>query len=233
MTKRAIDANTVAAENQVTKDAETYFLGDAAAPLRILAVGNSITRHGPKADIGWEGDWGMAASCPQNDYIHRLAAMLHGAGVSFYMCVHQASRWETALNAHSVDLSEFAAVRDFGADIVIYRLEENIGGTVSDEEYAAALGDFIAYINPKGGKVLYTTSFWIKKEDAVTQAAAAAEGMPCVYLGDLGEDPAMKAEGLFSHAGVAAHPGNAGMEAIARRIFAQLLPLARAAENGN
>lgn len=230
--KRAIDANTVAVENQVTKDAETYFLGDAAAPLRILTVGNSITRHGPKADIGWNGDWGMAASCAQNDYVHRLADMLRDAGVQFYMCVHQTSRWEHALN-RGERITDFVDCRNFGADIVVYRLSENIARTVPAEKYAAALDEFINCVNPKGGKVLYTTSFWKKPTDAVTQAAAAAAGMPCVYLGDLGDDPAMKAEGLFEHGGVAAHPGDAGMEAIAQRIFTQLLPLVRVAKSGN
>lgn len=230
MTKRAIDANTVTSANQVTKDAETYYLGDAAAPVRILVVGNSITRHGPKADIGWKGDWGMAASRAENDFVHRLAALLRGAGVSYYMCVHQASRWENAVNARNVRLSEFDGVRGFGADVVVYRLAENLVDAVSAGEYAAALGEFIDYINPKGGKVLYTTSFWKKPTDAVTQAAAAAAGMPCVDLGDLGDDSAMKAEGLFEHSGVAAHPGDAGMEAIARRIFVQLLPLVRSAK---
>lgn len=229
MEKHAIDANTVAVVNQVSKDAETYYLGDAAAPVRILVAGNSITRHGPKADIGWNGDWGMAASCAQNDYVHRLAAMLCEAGVQFYMCVHQASRWEHALNKGE-RLLDFADCRNFGADVVVYRLAENIANTVSAEEYAAALDEFIGHINPKGGKVLYTTSFWKKPSDAVTKAAAAAAGMPCVFLGDLGDDSAMKAEGLFEHGGVAAHPGDAGMEAIARRVFAQLLPLVRSKE---
>ena len=40
-----------------------------------------------------------------------------------------------------------------------------------------------------------------------------------VELGDLGEQDEMKAIGLFAHKGVANHPGDAGMAAMAERIY--------------
>jgi hypothetical protein len=43
---------------------------------RILFLGNSITLHGPKADIGWTGNWGMAASSEDKDYVHLVTSAL-------------------------------------------------------------------------------------------------------------------------------------------------------------
>ena len=47
-----------------------------AQPQRILFVGNSLTSHGPKADIDWHGNWGMAATSLDKDYVHVVTKAL-------------------------------------------------------------------------------------------------------------------------------------------------------------
>ena len=39
---------------------------------RVLFVGNSITLHGPRPQIGWTNNWGMAATARDRDYVHLL-----------------------------------------------------------------------------------------------------------------------------------------------------------------
>ena len=68
-----IENNTVAAHDQMINSSHVSFFGDPKVTKRILVVGNSITRHGPNAEIGWGNrDWGMAASAPEKDFVHLL-----------------------------------------------------------------------------------------------------------------------------------------------------------------
>ena len=68
--------NTVSSKNQLPVSSSIYYLGCEDAPKRLLIVGNSITRHAPSAKLGWFGDWGMAASTKENDFVHVLEKML-------------------------------------------------------------------------------------------------------------------------------------------------------------
>lgn len=70
MNNRDIFENTVSARGQLKDSEYIKYTFKEGAKLRVLFVGNSITRHGVKEEIGWMRDCGMAASCLEKDYVH-------------------------------------------------------------------------------------------------------------------------------------------------------------------
>ena len=150
--------NTVPAEGQMINSSDISFLGNENAPLKILVLGNSITRHGPRAELGWDGDYGMAASCAEKDYVHQLYTKLTDSGKDVYMYIRQASYWEVNFSSEDC-LYKFDGERDFGADMILLRLGENV--KESDVPFfAEAAKKFIDHLNSKGGRVFVTTCFW-------------------------------------------------------------------------
>ena len=68
--------NDVPAEGQLKENDCVSFSLAENADVKILFLGNSITRHGKAENLGWLGDWGMAASRKENDYVHKLISRL-------------------------------------------------------------------------------------------------------------------------------------------------------------
>ena len=213
-----IDENTVSAENQMINSSELSFLGNPKAAKRILVVGNSITRHGPNAEIGWHGDWGMAASVPEKDYVHRLYAKLTEAGEDVYMMIRQCSYWERNFRKEDI-LDNYQDEKAFGADIVVFRLGENVDVAQDKPYFKEGLEKFVAHLCPETGRVVYTTCFWRNPiVDEAIEAVAKQRGETCIR-GDFSVDKETMALGLFEHHGVAVHPGDKGMEKFAQVIF--------------
>ena len=161
----------------------------------------------------------MAASVPDKDYVHLLYSKLCDAGKSVYMMIRQASKWEIGYMSGDI-LESFKEERAFGADIVIYRLGENVKKEAKPY-FAEKLKPFAEYIASRG-KVIFTSCFW-KNEivDEAIRALAAARGEQCVEITCEGEH--QTAMGLFAHKGVAMHPGDEGMKMIASRLAAAVL----------
>lgn len=212
-----INDNTVSAVGQMANSSELSFLGNVNAKTRLLVVGNSITRHGPLKEIGWDRDWGMAASAPDKDYVHRLYAKLTENGQDVFMRIRQCAYWERNFRNENI-LANYDEEKAFHADIVVFRLGENV--ITEDKPYFKdALKKFITYICPASGKTVYTTCFW--KNDVIDEAikeVAKERGEVCIN-GFFANDETNMALGRFEHRGVAGHPSDKGMEKIADAIF--------------
>ncbi len=216
-----IDKNTVKADNQLGKNPRITFEYEENSGKRILIVGNSITRHSPKADIGWFGDWGMAASSKDKDYVHLLEKLILPKSPDSTFCICQAADWERNYKCGSSQFDLFALASEFGADIIILRIVENCPHTDFDADvFKKEYLKFISYLNTKkDAKIIIASSFWKHPADSVLKTLADENGYDFIYLGDLGERSEMRADGLYEHSGVAAHPGDLGMENIAKLIF--------------
>lgn len=218
--------NTVKAESQLKESEFVTFEGLENEGLRILFLGNSITRHGIKHEIDWHGNYGMAASAKEKDYVHILMKKIEEKAPHTAYCICQAAMWESNYKNGASTYSLFQNARDFSADIIVMRMIENcptkeLDGAVFKKE----LWDFLSFLNPSGkAKIVFTTGFWRHPGDRYIRELAEEKGLPLTELGDLGADPKMKAIGLFAHDGVANHPGDLGMEHIAKRIF-EILPI--------
>jgi hypothetical protein len=211
-----IDENTVEGFNQLKESDLISYIGNKNAPLKILIIGNSITRHGPKPEIGWDRDWGMAASCEENDYVHLLCSDLKKEGIDSFVMVRQGWWWERNYMNDTI-WDEFKKEHEFDADIVVFRLGENI--LKDDRPYCyEKLKAFAPYICPHG-KIVFTTLFWkCPTVDGAIKQVAEERGDIWVN-GCFDDDEECMAIGQFEHRGVAMHPSDKGMRAIATSVL--------------
>ncbi len=232
--KDYIKLNTVSSENQLKGNRYVTFTYRENAALKVLFVGNSITRHGIREEIGWFWDHGMAASSIDKDYVHRTAAMLEEKYGPVSFCIAQLANWERDYWHSDEVLNEsYTDARDFGADIIVIRLGENIRDddyrVTNVKDYYADMISFLKAKNP-AAKIVVTDNFWKRKPIETTGRTindeffdvAGENGYTFCSIKDLSDDEKTMAIGLFEHRGVSIHPGDYGMEMIAKRIYAAI-----------
>lgn len=196
---------------------------------KVLFLGNSITLHAPAPDIGWTGNWGMAATAAEKDYVHRLtAAIARSTGHAPQIRVRNIADFErgyAAWDGAAVLREELA----FGADIIFLAIGENVpelSGEAEQKAFASALDRLLAALKANGKPAIFVrSSFWANPvKDGILKSAAAAAGATFVDISTLGSDPtnAARSEREIAHAGVAGHPGDKGMKAIAEALLVEL-----------
>jgi len=194
----------------------------------VLILGNSITLHGPKADIGWHDNWGMAASALEKDYAHLLVQKFTTArgGQAPEFMIGNIAGFERGYASADVS-AVLLKYLEFKPDLVVLAIGENIPAPNGPEDEAIllkALRALMMALRADGTTPLFVrSSFWPHAvKDRLLREACAAAGGSYVDLSSFSgkEDYFARSERQFEHKGVAGHPGDRGMAAIADAIWA-------------
>ncbi|MBC8872617.1 MAG: glycoside hydrolase family 127 protein [Planctomycetes bacterium] len=197
---------------------------------RILFLGNSITLHGPNPGIGWTGNWGMAASSQDKDYVHLVTgALARHCGATPEIMVRNIADFERNYATYDVDL-QLKDCFAFEPDLVVLAIGENVSALDSEDaksQFKAGVMNILrCTLAGRRPLVVVRSCFWTNaaKDQVLSQACQEAGGI-FVNIGPLGQDAAnaARSERSFTHDGVAGHPGDKGMQAIANAIVKAVL----------
>lgn len=197
----------------------------ASAQTKVLFLGNSITKHGPKKDIDWSGNWGMAASAEANDYVHLVTkALTEKAGTAPQVMVKNIADFERAYSGYDIAAKLKEAI-EFKADLIILAIGENVPGLKTAEDKTKLQASITTLLSALKGErkptILVRSCFWANAaKDEALQLACTTVGGIYVNIGSLSKDESnyARSERPYKHAGVANHPGDKGMAAIAAAL---------------
>jgi hypothetical protein len=166
----------------------------------------------------------MAASDLEHDYVHILLNKISTekqCGIE-YIVINIA---DFERNFEQFDYTRLEIVKSFEPEMILFQIGENVSAESLKTKGEIFVKNYIEMIKYCGGKnTIVCLPFWPDREKIklITEAALRAE----TYLVDLshlgsGIEPLnlAKSENKYNHAGVAAHPGDYGMNNIAKMLY--------------
>jgi len=216
--------------SDVSKMQESTVVKSNRVYKKYLAIGNSITKH--SSCEYWWGEWGMAASKREKDYVNLIAKELSKYEVDFEYNSLNFAEWEssTSRNDQLVKLDKYL---EADTDLITIMLGENVDNINELQENMITLIDYVKSKSPKA-ELIMIGMFWSDKiKDEIKKKVAEVVQIPFIELAskydndyfhskigssvgeDIGEEK-HKIDNVF----VARHPGDTGMRAIANEILA-------------
>jgi hypothetical protein len=186
----------------------------------VLILGNSIVEHGPAPQIGWNGNWGMAATTRDSDFVHLLISEIKAKDSTVRFAFANIGGFEFKPDFDYSRLDSFAT-----PDMLILRFSENVNdNTITPGELVKNYDKLIHYVDPenKAVKVIVTGIWHRPKTHAIQKEYASKHHYLFVRNDNLLADSSNTAKGLFVNKDVAAHPSDKGMRRIKERIWEQI-----------
>lgn len=190
---------------------------DVSSPYRVVVLGNSITYSPANPTIGWNGNWGMAASALDSDFVHILTKRLKSSNAASDLMSKNIAAFETSFDTYDIP-ANLQTYRDFKPDLLILRIGENVTRKDDSVLFAQKYVELLNYFkagNPNV-KILAVGSVWPERgmSDRVLQ-----KNSEYVSLAAMHTELSYFAFGLFTNPGVASHPANKGMRFMADKIW--------------
>ncbi len=206
---------------------------NAEKNISIMVIGNSITSHSPAENLGWTGDWGMAASCEENDYVGVLKRMFAEEFPDWNATWTKGGIYGVEKSIDAKADKDFAPIfkSTFGAtmtnanpDVVIFQFGDNVSGysRKAYTEMYRQMADYCRSINPEM-VIVFSKPFYGQPSDPRGRATVdvAVEKAVCfTSLCDLNTVAnTAKSETFWTNEAILGHPGDKGMQAIAERFY--------------
>lgn len=207
--------------------------------IRWLAVGNSITQHGPNESLKWYGSpRGMAASDITKDYVHLLAKKFENSGIQVDALnivgrlgrlssgtIEQVSTVLTEMRAWNptfitIQLGENEKLAELGVEEFEHRYRTVATGVIPEGQRPIVLCTGVwapgVSLNPKNPNS-YKTGTEAAIKDEIIKKICKELGYTFVPIAAYSANPANHGDG--ESAGVRWHPNDAGMAAYADALF--------------
>lgn len=191
--------------------------------LKVAILGNSITQHGPLPDNGWFGNWGMAASAKEKDFVHLIDKELKNISPNIELKYLNIADFEKNYKSFKINTDEITAFREFAPDLLLLRIGDNLPDSQLDTpEFHKSLQALIDYVanGREEMKVILTNSFWTNPyRDYALESFIGTKPYHFADLKGIYAEPANTATDFFKDINIARHPSDLGMAAIKERIW--------------
>ncbi|MCF6224305.1 MAG: SGNH/GDSL hydrolase family protein [Flavobacteriaceae bacterium] len=200
---------------------------------KILVIGNSLSIHAIAKDIGWNYFSGMAASSIEKDYVHLLFDKIENKLEHSKLCLRISQFASFERNLASFKPESLDSLINYQPDLIIFQLGENVllqnkkDQLLFEEKYIELINSFKKNRNPQ---IICTTPFFpsLLKNEIIEKVVLSTNS----YLVDLSHLPLLNSENyakdeknyngdksVWKVDGIGIHPGDIGMENIAKQIF--------------
>ena len=182
----------------------------------VVILGNSIT-FTPANPFGeWKGNWGMAASAADSDYVHRLAVNFRKLAPDCKVTARNIAEFELDYVDYNFDAG-LMDLRDSIPDLLILRIGEDVDPVKYDVDvFRSRYEALVNYFLSKNSKlmVLGVGPLW-----NAYMLKPVMQYTPYVSLAHINEDRSNCSFGLFITPGIQVHPSDKGMRAISDSIW--------------